>query len=139
MSFIDFKSINSHFTHNRMTFNNDVIESVNQDQNLIYQLQNQLLHQYDFIQIVQFHWSFFYHLLDIHIHSIIARINIYLFIYLFVRQFLQELHEYSIHYSQRKILKHTRLQIKLTCSFQFRSKQLIDSFVRISIYLSFAR
>ena len=85
-------------------------------------------------QIVQFNWSFFY----------LFICSTYFFDnctnqYLFTRQLFQRLHEYFTHYNSKKILKYTNLQIKLTCSFQFRSKQFIDSFVRINIYLSFVR
>ena len=77
---------------------NDVIESVNQDQNLIYQLQNQLLINTSSLRIVQFHWSSFY-LSARHTSSIIVRVNIYLF-----DNLLQQLHEH-LHYSSKYLTK----------------------------------
>ena len=39
--------------------------------------------------------------------------------------------KHSVHYNSKNFLKYTRLQVKLTRSFQFCSKQLIDSFLNI--------
>ena len=86
---------------------NDAIESVNQDQNLTYHIAKSTVHQYELIanrtiSLIVFLFEF-------------ARQQSHessTFIYLFARQLLQQLHEYHIHYSSRKILKYTRLQVK---------------------------
>ena len=103
--------------------------------NLIYQLQNQLLHQYEYVLLLFVHRLIVF-LFICSTYFFDNCTNQHIFIYLFVRQFFQRLHEYSIHYNSKKILKIHAIANQINVFFS-SSFETVFRFVRQHHFFSF--